>query len=276
MERIRWYNYLLGGVLGLLLTILLTRLVWPIVKQLIYRNDSILYFIGINLTFIPIVVSILLVIKFYHKSNIKFLINTTGTINYKRVFIGFSIWFLMQTATLLFSLIFDKDSITYNFQPWKLLTFLLLSLILTPIQVASEEFLFRGYLINWLKSIKKGTLFPLLISGILFALPHLNNPEVKNSKGLFFFIYLVMALLFGYLTLKYKGLEYSFGVHFANNFFAINLLNYPDSPLPSSPLFLMNVQVAPLPTLIQTLLFSSLLVIIIKKIENNSYQKQKK
>lgn len=276
MERNRWYNYLIGGVLGLLTTILLTRALWPIVTQLIYKNDSIQYFIGINITFIPIVSSIILVIKFYHKSNIRLLINSLGKVNYKRVTTGFSIWFLMQSATLLFSLIFDKESITFNFQPKSLLIFLLLSLLLTPIQVASEEFLFRGYLINGLKSIKKGTLFPLLISSILFALPHLNNPEVKNNKVLFFLIYLVMALLFGYLTLKYKGLEYSFGVHFANNFFAINMLNYPDSPLPSSPLFIMNYVVTPLPTLIQTLLFGVLLVIIIRNIENNSYQKLKK
>lgn len=267
MVRNRWFNYLIGGALGLLLYISLSFAIWPIIKQFLYKDNSLLYFIGINLSFSSIIISLILILKFYHQSSLKILINNTGTIQYKRITVGFIIWFSLQFFTLIFTLIFNRESLTFNFNPQNFVMFLILSLILTPIQIASEEFLFRGYLINFLKTIKKGTLFPLIVSGILFALPHLNNPEVKNDKIVFFLIYLSMALVFSYLTIKYNGLEYSLGVHFANNFFAINLVNYPDSPLPSSPIFLMNINVDPIPTLIQSLIFGILLIIIIKKIE---------
>lgn len=268
MKRNRWFNYLIGGALGLLLTLLLTQAIWPLVSQLIYKNDDILYFIGINLTFFPIIISIILILRFYHRSNLTYLINPTGKINYKRIIMGFTIWFILQTISFIFSLIFNIDTYTFNFSLKKFSIFLLLSLILTPIQISSEEFLFRGYLINGLNTLKlKGILFPLITSALLFALPHMGNPEVQNNKLLFFFIYLSMALLFSYITLKYKGLEYSLGVHYANNFFAINLVNYPKSPLPSSPLFIMNSDVEPVASLLQTIIFGAILITIIKKIE---------
>ncbi|QEN04959.1 CPBP family intramembrane metalloprotease [Thiospirochaeta perfilievii] len=269
MPKNMWYNYLIGGVLGLLLFISLNPIFLIPISRLGYIKD-INSFIGVNLSFFPLIISILVIIKFYHKRKLVNFINRENSINTKRFLRGFVIWFILQSTTLIYNLIFFKNQLSFNFNPSKFLIFLLLSISLTPIQVASEEFLFRGYLIDFLRSFSKNKLFIILASSLLFALPHLKNPEVKNSTFTFFLIYLTMAITFSYITVKYRGLEYSFGVHLANNLFAINIVNYPDSPLPSSPIFLLSNGIAPLPTLLQTLLFSALLVIIIKKLEKNN------
>lgn len=269
MTRNRWYNYLIGGVLGLLLTLSITKVLWPLISKLLNNGSDILYFTAVNLTFFPIIISIAAVVFIYHKFRLK-------NIKFKRIAWGFFIWFILQIISLLYSYIFENESIIFNYNPNKFFIFLGLSLLLTPIQVASEEFIFRGYLLNGLKSIKKGMIFPLLVSAFLFSILHLANPEVNDEKVLFFLIYLTMALLLGYLTLKYTGLEYALGIHFANNFFAINFLNYPNSPLPSSPLFILNGSVAPLPSLIQIITFSVMITIIIKKIEDYNIQIEKK
>lgn len=269
MNRNRWYNYLIGGVIALLLIYSLTKAFWPLFGIFLNKKDDISYFIGVNLTFIPIIISISVVILIYHKLVIK-------RVAFKRIFIGFIIWTILQLIPLLFSVVFSKETLIYNYNPNKFYIFILLSLLLTPIQIAAEEFIFRGYLISGLKSLNKGNLFPLILSSILFALPHMGNPEVKEQKIIYFLIYMTMALLLGYLTIKYGGIEYALGIHFANNFFAINILNYPDSPLPSSPLFILNGSIEPIPALIQSFILSIIITVFIKIIETKSVQRQKK
>ncbi len=267
MKREKWYNYLLGGLIILAILIALSASLYPAINILIQSSSTLKNFIGINLSFFPLIIAIIFVYIFYHKA-------VKPNIRYKQIIIGFIIWMIINFSSLIVSLLFDNESISYNFNAKQMLYFFLLSLIFTPIQICAEEFLFRGYLIGFLKSIKNNRLFLILGSSILFALPHLTNPEVKDQKFLFFLVYLSMAMLLGYLRVKYKGLEYSIGIHLANNFFAINFLNYPDSPLPSSPLFLLKIEVEPLESLMQIIIISILTVIIIQKIEKRSYNKK--
>lgn len=269
MIRTKWYNYIIGGVFITLLTILLTRFIFihPITR-LMSSGRMDLYFIGINISFIPMVLAVLLVQKLYHKKNY--------TPSFKQLFIGFGLWLAMLIFSLLIILLWDNHNLEYSFKPPMSLTILLLSIMLTPLQVLAEEMIFRGYLIDLLHSISQKKVFKLLISSLLFALPHLANPEVNGDYTLFFLIYFSMGLVLAYLTITYKSISYATGVHFANNFFAINLVNYPDSPIPSLPLFMDLAPVEPLPTLIQILIFSSLIVIIIKKIEKHDFLSEKK
>ncbi|MGL1891099.1 MAG: CPBP family intramembrane metalloprotease [Spirochaetaceae bacterium] len=266
MKNYRWYNFIIGGLLILLLTSLLSFILGPLITKLLTSGDKIDYFIGLNLSFMPLTIAIVIIYKFYHRlENIK--------INFKQVAIGFILWFCLNLSSLFIIYIYNPESLILTFDFKKSLYFLLLSMILTPIQITAEELLFRGYLIDFLKSIKNNMLFLILASSILFALPHLANPEVKDQKLLFFASYIIMAMLLSYLRIKYKGLEYSVGIHFANNFFTINFLNYPNSPITSAPVFLLREDINPIESLINILVFTGLSVIIIHYIEKKRYIK---
>lgn len=204
----------------------------------LYNSDSkVLYFIGINTSFVFLALSFLIVIYLFHKLTLKKMITSNKKINLRRIYSGFAIWFIILIVPLIISRSTQPEMLAKNPNFKSMLPFLLLSLVLTPVQTAIEELIFRSYIIRGLKSINKKILFPLLGSSAIFALLHMWNPEIKGRYILFFMTYFAMALLLGYLTLKYNGIEYSLGIHFANNFFAINLLNYKDSPLPTSPLY---------------------------------------
>ncbi len=254
-----------------LLYIISSWAIIPLVRELFNKNSKIFYFIGLNLTFIPLLLSIFLIYFIYHKFKPKKLITTQNKVLFYRIFTGFFLWFLIQLIIMIFTLVFFKESLKFNFNFNNFLIFLLLTLILTPIQTSTEEILFRGYIQEFVSTIIKIKFLPVVISAILFALPHLANPEVTD-KTIFFFTYFAMGILLSYLTQKYKGLEYSLGIHFANNFFTIVFVNYPDTPLPSSPLFLLIKPVNPLQTLIETALCCLIVVIIIKIIEKKCYQ----
>lgn len=257
MGRVRWYNYLLGLVFILGGYILSVTLLSPFISKLLNFNRT-SSFIGINLSFVILFTFSLLITKIYNKVPISSVINIRGRINFKRLGFGIVLWSILLSLSLLFTILFNKESLIFSRDYKKFLLFILLSLGLTPFQIMAEEYIFRGYLIRLLQGINRNPIFITLISSLIFAILHMANPEVKEDKLLFLLVYLIMAIFLTVITLIKGGMEYAVGIHFANNYFAINFLNYPDSPLPSYPLFYSLEDVAPLESLITLVILISI------------------
>ncbi|OQY38055.1 MAG: hypothetical protein B6229_06905 [Spirochaetaceae bacterium 4572_7] len=255
MESKRWYKYIIGSLLIFMLFLGLSIFFKPVLTPLLQSKKTLMHFVGVNLSFTPLLISTLIIMKKYHQENIP------GITNYKQILSGFRIWMIIQFIDLTINLIFFKDTISLTLDIEKMLSILLLSLLLTPIQTFTEELIFRGYIFNLIKSITKNKIVLLIIPALLFALPHLGNPEAVNNKLLFFLVYLEMALFLGFMTIKKGGLEYSFGIHLANNLFGINILNYPNSALPTAPILTLNKALNPVRLLISLSL--SILIILI-------------
>ncbi len=94
-----------------------------------------------------------------------------------------------------------------------------------PIQTATEEILFRGYLLQGLFKLTKNKWVALIIVTILFAFAHIFNPEFKNNFFPVITAYLTFSLLFGLITLIDDGLELPMGIHAANNLFVAVILS---------------------------------------------------
>lgn len=266
MVRNKWYNFLIGGVFIILLYILLSLILSPI-QQTLLRGDVKSRFIGIHLSFVILIFTTTLIHVYYNKVSIIKLFNWNSKLNIKSIILGFSIWFSLLLINLYFVVNYSEEKLQYTTSLAQTIQFLLLSLFLTPIQITAEELLFRGYLISFLKKIKESKLFVIAISSIIFAVLHLFNPEVESNKIVFLLIYLLMSAFLTVLTVYFKGLEYSLGIHFANNFFTINFLNYPNSPLPSKPLFLSLSKINPIESLISLVIIISItsITIIVKE-----------
>lgn len=102
--------------------------------------------------------------------------------------------------------------------------FLLVVLLLTPLQAAGEEFVFRGYLAQACGGLTAR--FPGAVSGtvavvvpaVLFALAHGLGQDVP-----IFFDRLAFGLVAGVLVLLTGGLEAGIAMHVLNNFLAFGL-----------------------------------------------------
>lgn len=272
MRRSNWYHFLIGGALSLLLFFSLSHLVNPFIGKLLYSESRILYFIGVNLTFIVLTVSFFLVLHLYQGYTAKSLITDNKSISVIRAFKGFIFWLVILTIPLIISIFTDPETYIKQSTIREMMPFLILSLLLTPIQTSIEEVIFRSYLIKGLKTFIKNRVIIVALSSTFFALLHMWNPEVKEKLLLFFFIYFGMALLLSYLTVKYSGIEYSMGIHFANNFFAIVFLNYKDSPLPTAPLYFAEETSPELSFL--TFIFSAIVVLILITVSERKNDKK--
>lgn len=95
--------------------------------------------------------------------------------------------------------------------------FLLVVLLLTPLQAAGEEYLFRGYLTQAFGGIFRRRWVAVLIPAVLFALAH------GAQSAPVFVDRLAFGLVAGYLVIATGGLEAGIAMHVLNNFLAFGL-----------------------------------------------------
>lgn len=130
------------------------------------------------------------------------------------------------------------NEISLVFNSEKFLIYALISLLLIPLQSATEELVLRGYLNQGLGKYIKNPWIVFVITSLGFASLHLANPEAAagasegklliTMSGYFFFGFFACIL-----TWIDGGLESAIGMHVANNLFAAIFMGYDNSVLPT-------------------------------------------
>ncbi|BAZ42262.1 abortive infection protein [Calothrix sp. NIES-4101] len=246
-----WWRYLLGIILIFSFWLIIGSIVTAIFVGIIFRlrglpladveqqfegfikSASLDSFIAINLQFIFFAIGTFLAVKLIHQRKFLSLVSAESKINWKRLFAGFGVWFLLQAILIAIGLITDPQNYRFTFNPSQWFPLLIAALILTPIQTSSEELFFRGYLIQGLSCITKNKFLLIVITGLLFMFPHLLNPEVKRGAILMAIYYFSFGALATFVTLKDNRLELPLGIHAANNLSLI-FINTEDSVIPTS------------------------------------------
>ncbi|MFF3670227.1 CPBP family intramembrane glutamic endopeptidase [Microtetraspora malaysiensis] len=120
------------------------------------------------------------------------------------------IWVLYTTAFFLLS--------SYTEGSWRfsdLVAVFVITLLLTPLQAAGEEYNYRGVAFrvaaSWGRGPRAAMALGLAVSSILFAAIHLSTDPWLNLY------YLTLGVTFGLMTWRTGGLETSVVIHAANN-----------------------------------------------------------
>ena len=95
--------------------------------------------------------------------------------------------------------------------------FLLVVVLLTPLQAAGEEFAFRGYLTQAVGTLVPSRVLAVVVPALLFALAHgAQDPPVFVDRFAF-------GLVAGFLVLATGGLEAGIAMHVLNNLLAFGM-----------------------------------------------------
>lgn len=180
---------------------------------------------GTNLTFAIMVgqlavccVILLFWVKFIHGQSIRSLTTSRKKVDWKRIFFSFTIWGMFVIVSTLVVYFLSPESFVINFDPVKFFPFLLIAILLVPLQTSFEEYFFRGYLMQGLGVVTKSRLFPLVFTSVIFGLMHIANPEVgKLGVSTMMVFYIGSGFFMGIITLMDEGLELALGFHAANN-----------------------------------------------------------
>lgn len=195
------------------------------------------YFLVLSSSFMVLISGLWLTVAVIHRRPFLSLVTWQEKLDWRRAGQGFLVWLLLVGLASLLEYALWPETFAWNLDPGTFLPFALLAFILTPIQSSAEELLFRGYLVQFLSLISRNRIFLSLISGALFALPHMLNPEVAAGFWLVLSSYFVLGAFLAWACLRDGRLELALGVHAANNLFAGLVVTFPDSVLPTPAIF---------------------------------------
>lgn len=124
-------------------------------------------------------------------------------------------------------------SLAYDSRPgvplptWVL--YLVPGLLAVAVQTGAEEVMFRGYLQSQLAARFRSPIVWALLPSLLFGLVHDDPSMAAQDRIVAVGATAVFGLLAADLTARTGTLGASWGLHFANNVFALMLLGYPDT-----------------------------------------------
>jgi uncharacterized protein len=189
------------------------------------------------ITFVPLFLGTLLAYRFILGIKLRYLFSTVTEFRWWRVALGVWVWAILIGGPVLVSIAAGSEAYTFSLNLATFLPYLAVALVLLPIQTTSEELFFRGWIIQW-AARGSGNVFWLSgLSGALFALPHLLNPEVGGDFVGAFFGYFSVGFALGWVTVRDRSLEIAIGAHLSNNLFAALVVGYEGGALPAEALF---------------------------------------
>ena len=176
------------------------------------------------ITFAIFLAGLLIWVKYVHKQTITSLTTTRDKIDWKRVFLAFTLWGVITITMTLYAYYTVPEDFVWNFNFNKFIVLAIISLLLIPLQTSFEEYFFRGYLMQGIGVLVKNRWFPLLLTSVTFGLMHLGNPEVGKLGPIIMVYYIGTGLFLGIITLMDEGLELALGFHAANNLITVLLV----------------------------------------------------
>ena len=238
-------------------------------KKLLELIPSKNFWLAANLIPFAILLGLLfLLVKYMHQRSILSLTTARKKIDWSRALFSFSLIVFITIVMFTISYFMDSSLIELQFDPLKFGILLVVSLILFPLQIGLEEYLFRGYLMQHIGVFVKNKWFPLILTSVLFGVFHGANPEVAEMGPIIMVFYIGTGLLLGIMTLMDDGLELALGFHFGNNLLAAILVTANWSALQTDAIFRYTAEEATNPIfeiLIPVLIIYPLILFIFAK-----------
>jgi membrane protease YdiL (CAAX protease family) len=193
--------------------------------------------------FVFALLGLYLVVKKIHKKPFISIITSYQKIRFGRFFFAFLIWGLLVFISTVGAYFISNEGVTVQFDPANFSALVVVLFVLMPIQTSTEEFIFRGYLVQGLSIVFKNGWVPVIITSLLFGLVHMANPEAKTYGWMVMLpYYSLFGLFLGVLTLLDEGLELALGIHCANNIISGLLVTSPNSVLKTDAIFLVKTE----------------------------------
>lgn len=187
-------------------------------------NEKMMQFFEPNLTLFLVLISfvfallgVFFVVRYWHKQTMLSITTSRKKIDWGRVFFSFSIWAAFMVVSTLFLYLMNPDSLVLNFKPLPFAILVLIGVLLIPIQTSTEEYVFRGYLMQGFANLAKNKWVPLVVTSVVFGAMHFSNPEVSKIGDIIFVYYIGTGFFLGVITLMDEGMELALGFHAANN-----------------------------------------------------------
>ena len=181
-----------------------------------------------------------LVLKFLHHRSLRSVIAPTGRVhwgNYGRAVLFILVFSGLTSLPVLLNATYTRQLELGQWLPW-----LAPALLLLFLQTATEELIFRGYLMQQLAARFHSRWAWWVLPAVLFGALHYNSLIYGDNAWLVVLSTILIGLILGDITARSGDLSIALGLHFANNLVVVLLLGVPGQ-LSSLSLFLQKINV---------------------------------
>ena len=168
--------------------------------------------------------ALILVVKYIHKQTLLSVTTSRSTIDWSRIFFSFFLWAIFTVGSTIAMYYATPENFVWNFKPIPFLILAVIGIVMIPIQTSTEEYVFRGYLMQGFAVLAKNRWFPLVLTSVIFGTMHIANPEVEKMGYIVLVYYIGTGFFLGIITLMDEGMELALGFHAANNLVTAMLL----------------------------------------------------
>ncbi|GEC79138.1 CPBP family intramembrane glutamic endopeptidase [Flavobacterium aquatile] len=207
-------------------------------------NEEMLQYLEPNLSLFLIMISfvfaiggVYLAVKYLHKQTFLSVTTSRPKVDWNRILFSFSIWALFTIVTTFLYFYYEPESFVWNFKPTQFAILFVIAVVLIPFQTSTEEYIFRGYLMQGFGNLAKNKWFPLIMTSVIFGGMHIANPEVSKLGYIIMVYYIGTGLFLGIITLMDDGMELALGFHAANNLVSALLISSDWSALQTHSLY---------------------------------------
>lgn len=207
-------------------------------------NEEMLQYLEPNLSLFLIMISfvfaiggVYLAVKYLHKQTFLSVTTSRPKVDWNRILFSFSIWALFTVITTFAYVYFEPENFVWNFKPTQFAILFVIAVVLIPFQTSTEEYIFRGYLMQGFGNLAKNKWFPLVMTSVIFGGMHIANPEVSKLGYIIMIYYIGTGLFLGIITLMDDGMELALGFHAANNLVSALLISSDWSALQTHSLY---------------------------------------
>ena len=187
-------------------------------------------------------IGIWIVVRLIHKKNLMQVVTGRASFDFKRFLYAMLVALFVSLLVFLANRYILQLEMTFQKPNWEYLLFLLFAIVFIPIQSGFEEVFFRGYILQGIMLLVRNKLVLAILSGVVFALPHLGNPEPWSYGIVPYVVALASAgFFFTLLTLLDGGIELAWGYHAVNNLFLGLIANTEISAINSPSLFVIHI-----------------------------------
>lgn len=183
-------------------------------------------------TFIPFFLATPLVWRYATGLPVARLVNMRGRIATSRIGVGFLAWFALSALSTGVDWLFHPAAYRVTFALATFVPFAIVVVLLLPLQSSAEELFFRGWILRWANGLPVPA--RVVISGLVFALPHAGNPEASGQALTALAAWFLLGAGWAYVSVRDGGIELALGAHLANNVFSLLIVGYDGAALPTS------------------------------------------
>ncbi len=238
LGRNEWWRYALGVFTIAFFWLVLGYVPYILLVGSGLETSPLFDFVAINFSIFMMLAGLALTVKLIHRRPLLSLVTPEAGVDWRRIGHGALVWAVIAAVIVVIEHLLFPERYYLSFNLERFRPFLAAVLVLTPIQCAAEELVFRGYAMQGLGLLTRRPAVIAAAGSLAFTVPHLLNPEVGQHGVLIMAAnYFAIGLLLATVTLRDGRLELAIGLHAVNNVLLALVANYEGSALMTESIF---------------------------------------